>query len=183
MLGGDSGAVEARPDVELVDQAKRGDTEAFAALVRRHQALVLRLAGRFLPQREDAEDVAQEAIAAAYRQLPRFRGEASFGTWLGRIALYKALRLAPRRERTRGGDCEEQAEPATLPCSPETLMVREAVARLPEALKVPLVLRFYEGLNGREIAALLGCRQSTIWTRIYRGLERLRRQLEDGEVR
>lgn len=171
---------DAVSDAELLESARRGDEQAFLCLVRRHEATLLRLAGRFLPGREDAEDAVQEAIVAAYRQLGRFRGEASFSTWIGRITVYTAVRMArrcPGMEECRD-DCPQrpgEADRAT------TLAVRDAVARLPEKQRIAVVLRFYEELNGREIAELTGWRESTVWTRLYSALARLRSELEEGE--
>jgi RNA polymerase sigma-70 factor (ECF subfamily) len=65
----------------------------------------------------------------------------------------------------------------------DAMVVRAAVMRLPEKLRAPVVLRFYEGLEGEEIASLLGCKASTVWTRLYRGLERLRSELGEGDSR
>jgi len=175
-------AMDATTDVDLVRRAQRGDDEAFLALVRRHQAAALRLAGRFLPQREDAEDVVQEAIVAAYRQLPRFRGEATFATWLGRIAVHLALRVNRRRHSAARRGPADSTRYSAEPDAAERLAVREAVAELPERLRVPVVLRFYEGLSGQEIARLIGCRESTVWTRLYNGLRKLREGLTRGEL-
>ena len=61
------------------------------------------------------------------------------------------------------------------------MVVRDAVARLPEKQRIAVVLRFYEGLNGREIAELAGWRESTVYTRLYTALARLRSELEEGE--
>lgn len=173
-------SLDARTDVELLASARCGDEQAFLCLVGRHETALLRLAGRFLQRREDAEDAVQEAIVAAYRQLRRFRGEASFATWIGRITVYTAVRMARRFPRTV--ECRDEclqrsgeADRAT------TLVVRDAVARLPEQQRIAVVLRFYEGLSGREIADLVGCRESTVWTRLYAGLARLRSELEGSE--
>jgi RNA polymerase sigma-70 factor (ECF subfamily) len=173
-------SADAKSDTELVQHAREGQAEAFEALARRHQAGTLRLVGRILPHREDAEDVVQEAIVAAFRQMARFRGEASFATWLGRIALHKAMRVARRGKREVEAGCEDEPESQASEAT-EALVVRQAVARLPERLRVPVVLRFYEGLEGHEIAELLGCRESTVWTRLYRGLQRLREELGGGD--
>ncbi|HEY3397948.1 MAG TPA: RNA polymerase sigma factor [Armatimonadota bacterium] len=158
-----------------------GDDDAFVALARRHQAQVLRLVGRVLPGREDAEDVVQEAIMAAYRQRRAFRHEASFGTWLTRIALRMAVRKSRRNRRQAPLDCEVTSLPAAEQDLSLPLLLGEALRKLPEEFRIPLVLRFYEDLSGAEIAALLGWKQSTVWTRLYRGLEMLRRDLEEGE--
>lgn len=157
-----------------------GDDEAFVAAVHVCQERVLRMVGRFVPVLQDAEDIVQEAILEAYRQLPRFRGEASFDTWLYRIALYKALAVVRRANRrpTTHEDCQTHDADDT----DTALAARAAVARLPTKLRLPVVLRFYEGLSGDEIAQLLGCKQSTVWTRVYRALARLRMELEEDEL-
>jgi RNA polymerase sigma factor (sigma-70 family) len=169
-------------DRELVDQVRGGDDEAFRALVERHQAALLRLAGRFLDRREDAEDVVQETFIAAHGQMDRFRGEASVATWLGRIAIYRAMRLSRRRKRAPEQEYEPAMQSAEEGDPAEALAVREAVGRLPEKLRLPVVLRFWEGLSGKEIAATLGWPQNTVWTRLYRGLERVKRELQGDEA-
>ncbi|MEN6546966.1 MAG: RNA polymerase sigma factor [Armatimonadia bacterium] len=159
-----------------------GDNDAFAALVREYQPMMVRLAGRFVGCREDAEDAVQEAVLAAFQQRRRFRGECSFSTWLGRIAIYQALKLTKRR--TREQDTRDSSDTETSAASAEdAVLVRAAVMGLPEKLRVPVVLRFYEGLDGEEIASLLGCKPSTVWTWLYRGLEKLRRELGEGDGR
>jgi len=170
------------PDAELVQDAKAGAPDAFRALMQRHQAGLLRLVGQFVASREDAEDVVQEAFIAAHRQMGRFRGDASFATWLGRIAIYKALKVARRERRATPLEGNPARQSADEPDRAAAIAVREAVARLPEKLRLPVVLRFWEGLSGKEIAGVLGWKQSTVWTRLYRGLERLRKDLQGVEL-
>jgi RNA polymerase sigma-70 factor (ECF subfamily) len=174
---------EQESDLQLLQKVRAGHTPAFATLVRRHQAALLSLVGSFVSTREDAEDVVQEAFVEAYRQLDRFRGDASFRTWVGRIAIYKAMGLAKRQQLVIGDDreFEDAAQPPTNPA--EAIWVRDAVHDLPEELRLPVVLRFWRDMSGREIAELLDWEQSTVWTRIYRGLEQLRRTLEGEEQR
>jgi len=169
-------------DLDLVRQIKAGDQEAFRVLVQRHQARLLGLVGRFVGSREDAEDVVQEAFIAAYRQLRRFRGDSSFGTWVSRIALYKALEVVRHQKPPTAARYSSDLTIADEPAATDVGEVREAVARLPEKLRLPVVLRFYEALSGSEIAALLGWKQSTVWTRLYRGLDRLRRDLQGDDL-
>lgn len=170
---------EHETDHDLLRAAREGHATAFSELVRRHQAALLNLAGPFVDSREDAEDAVQEAFVEAWRQLDSFREEASFRTWVGRIALYRAMALSkkPRllAEDAPGWDAQgtDGAEVA------DTLAVREAVLALPDDFRLPVVLRFWREMSGREIAELLGWEQSTVWTRIYRGLEQVRRTLEE----
>src|SRR6185503_7901171 len=85
-------------DAELVARARRGDAEAFGELVDRHRAAVYRAAQAALGSANEAEDVAQEAFLAAYRKMDSYRGDASFKTWLLKIAWRQAL---TRRRRLR----------------------------------------------------------------------------------
>ena len=162
----------ARPDDALMQRLRSGDGDAFVEAARPHQAALLRLAGRFVATVEDAEDVVQEAVVEGFRQVRRFRGEASIGTWLGRIVIRKAVRASKRRRPSREVDASEAGSDEA-----ERIAVRNAVARLPAKLRAPVVLRFYEGLDGNEIAELLDRKPSTVWTRLYRGLKRLREDL------
>ncbi len=168
-------------DPQLLNRVRAGDTRAFAVLVRRHQAALLRLVDPLVATPEDAEDVVQEAFLEAYRQRDRFRGDASFRTWVGRIAVFRAMRLAGKRRPVTGDGAalEGMTQPSANPA--ETLAVRDAVAELPDELRVSVVLRYWRELTGREIAEILGWEQSTVWTRIYRGLEQIRRTLEGEE--
>ncbi len=169
------------PEQALLALARGGDTMAFAALARRHQADLLRVTGRFVPTAEDAEDIVQDALVAAWQQLGGFRGGSSLKTWLTRIAVNRALKLA-RRRRVEDTFASTPAGPqAPDPDHAEVLAVRGAVARLPEKLRAPVILRVWEGMSGAEVAEVLGWRQGTVWTRLYRGLEMLRRELEEDE--
>jgi RNA polymerase sigma-70 factor, ECF subfamily len=86
-------------DEALVTATKRGDTQAFEALVLRHRQRVLAVAQRITNNREDAEDVAQESFHKAFLHLDAFQEKSRFSTWLTRIAMNEALMLLRRRCR------------------------------------------------------------------------------------
>src|SRR5512147_1338865 len=86
-------------DRTLVEQAARGDREAFGALVQRHQDRIFNIAYQVVRNREDALDVAQEAFVKAFASLPSFKGESSFTTWIHRIAVNLAIDCLRRRQR------------------------------------------------------------------------------------
>jgi RNA polymerase sigma-70 factor, ECF subfamily len=89
-------------DGQLVKACQRGDSDAFALLVHRHQRLIFNMNLRILQDYEDACEVTQEAFFEAWQQLPSFRGETHFLTWLYRIAYSCCLRQIKRRKRKRG---------------------------------------------------------------------------------
>lgn len=188
------------PDRELVEAWQAGDESAFEALVRRHQRSVFRLIYRMLGSREEAEDVAQEALLNLHRHGRRFRRDARFSTFVYRVAANAALNrrraLGRRRERRRRLAARQAAgdDLPAAPRSPEDAtvggelqqQVQEALAALPPALRAPVVLYDLEGLSYAEIAAVLRVAEGTVKSRIHRGRESLRRALrplvEKGEA-
>src|SRR5580698_6463054 len=100
-------------DGEFVTRARTGDSDAFRTLVERHSRSVFRLAFRMTGNEQDAEDVVQETLLRAYRQLSKFDERASFGTWLYRIATNYALDVLRAQARRR-----EQAPPAEAALDP-----------------------------------------------------------------
>ena len=88
-------------DHELVSRARQGDKQAFDTLVGLHQDRVFALAYRMLGSAEDAADIQQEAFVKAWRSLGKFRGDASFGTWVHRIAVNLCLARKRRKQPER----------------------------------------------------------------------------------
>jgi RNA polymerase sigma-70 factor (ECF subfamily) len=171
---------------ELVAAAKGGDREAFDALVRATYADAYGLALRLTANEEDAKDVVQEAYLRAYRALKRFRGDASFTTWLYRITANCAATHLGKRNRHRHEDLddfevqdtqpdtdpEEQAEAALL-----RGRVSEALEALPPRLRAVVVLRDVYDLPHDAIAAELGISEAAAKVRLHRARLRLRSQL------
>ncbi|MDD5303629.1 MAG: sigma-70 family RNA polymerase sigma factor [Elusimicrobia bacterium] len=168
-------------DGELARRAADGDDGAFAALVRRHAPRVRALCAATLRNEAEAEDAAQEAFLKAHRALGRFSGEASFGTWLHRIAVngcLDRLRAAGRR-RSESLDALLEADGTVLgrvlsePSPAQALEDRDTVARLLARLtpdqRLALTLREAEGMSYEEIAAALSCSLDAVKARLKRG--------------
>jgi RNA polymerase sigma factor (sigma-70 family) len=173
-------------DARLVQRVLAGESGAFEALAARHSGPVAAVARRFVRDPNDLEDVVQETFLRAYRNLRRYRGGAAFRTWLIQIAL-NVCRDQRRTFWSRRVDLSEDpsllSEPSAQDGFSRDLVLRQAlhraIAQLPERLMVPFVLNALEELSGAEIAAVLGCSESTVWTRIYTARKRLRAQLGD----
>ncbi|MEO8228153.1 MAG: sigma-70 family RNA polymerase sigma factor [Chloroflexota bacterium] len=191
--------MEARRAVEAV---LGGDRDAFRVLVERESASVVRTCYRVLGDLHEAEDAAQEAFVIAYRSLAGWRGDGSFGAWLGRIAVRNAVRRAKARrttaridpadpDRLMGSGASEGADRAGLAAlalgigrsnDPAVLSLRAeranalrlAVARLDEPYRETVMLRFYGELSLAEIAAQTGRPIGTVKTHLFRGLAKLR---------
>lgn len=169
------------PDGELARRAADGDDGAFAELVRRHAPRVRALCSSTLRHVEEAEDAAQEAFLKAHRALGRFTGEASFGTWLHRIAVNHCLDLlrAAGRRRSDSLDALLEADSSALaralsePSSAQALEDADTVARLLARLnadqRLALTLREVEGMSYEEIAAAMSCSLDSVKARLKRG--------------
>jgi RNA polymerase sigma-70 factor (ECF subfamily) len=181
------------PDRELVERWRRGELDAFASLVRRHQRRVFGLLLRMLGNREEAEDAAQDTFLNLHRHGHRFRFESRFSTFVYRVAVNAALnrRRSQGRRRARldelaNGQAIGQALPSS-PRGPEDAMgggeVRARVQRclqaLPEALRAPVVLYDIDGLSYGEIAEILQIAEGTVKSRIHRARHALRKDLAD----
>lgn len=174
---------------DLIREAQRGQVAAFERLVERHQAKVYSLALRLCGNRDDAADMAQEALLKAFLSLPNFRGGSSFGTWLYRITTNVCLDEMRRRSRRPQTLGEREELPAYQPCDPapgpelralqheERRALEAAIAALPQDFRVPLVLRDVEGLSYEEIARATGLALGTVKSRIHRARLQLRERL------
>jgi len=187
-------------EVVLVRRAKDGDADAFDQLVIRHQNRVFQLCLWVVGDPDEAADAAQDAFIRAFRFLPKFREEASFGTWIGRIALNVARDAAKRRKRRPApfsailADDETFDPPADVPSTEDDLLrrerqmvVRRALAALPEHHRIIVVLFDMQGASYEDAARILGLPMGTIKSRLNRARAALKaalsahRELFEGE--
>jgi len=189
------GAVRSRPELVtadgggldegcLIERAQRGSTEAFEVLVHRYRDRVYRVAFRLVGDRCTAEDVAQDALVAAWRALPDFRREAAFATWLHAIVLNRARNELTRTHPTGPLPAELPTAPTQQPAdvvqsSFRDRALRAAIRDLPFELRAPLVLRQFEGCSYEEAAAILGVSVSTVRGRIARARRALLISMRD----
>jgi len=190
---------EANAETALVNAARRGDRAAFECLVIPCQSRILRWLTRLSRDRAIAEELLQESLFKAFVSLESFRGEASFSTWLSRIAYNTFLNWQKeQRRRPDQQTLEEDTQPAEDALagwpshseSPETLLwqqelsaeLAKAMASLPEALSQALMLREQEGLSYEEIAQIQAVPIGTVRSRIHRARESLAASLKDMMV-
>jgi RNA polymerase sigma-70 factor (ECF subfamily) len=181
----DTQSAERGPELdERVERARHGDARAYDGLVREHYARVFATAFHLVGNHEDAEDLAQECFVRAHRSLSWYRGTGSFSGWLRRIVVHLVrdrFRAAARRPSTSAGAvldelASERGPAADAGARELQRALREAIDRLPEHLRVALVLRTLEGLDYDAIASATGVTPATARTQVMkarRALERL----------
>lgn len=181
-------------DHTLVTQAKAGDFGAFEQLVDRHERRLYGLTMSILHRREDAEDAVQTAFLQAMEHLGGFREEASFATWITRIATNAALKILRRRkgpERISLDEVTNEDEEGVIP-HPEFIadwrdeptrlfeqkelarILTEAMDNLPEKHRLVFALRDVAGLSIRETAKELGISEANVKVRLLRARLALR---------
>jgi RNA polymerase sigma-70 factor (ECF subfamily) len=181
-------------DGELALALKSGETRAFEELVRRHQGRVYAVAYRVTGNREDALDVAQDALIKAYRRIDAWQPTGSFLPWLLRLTTNQAIDSLRRRKRQRHEQLDETFVPDSehAPIEPSIMdtsqrvraheidaRVREALVVLSENQRTVFVLRHFEGLQLTEIAAEIGCTVGSVKVHLFRALKKLQKELGD----
>ncbi len=183
----------------LVQKAKAGDRDAFAALVSAYEGKIYNLALRYLGNREDAMDASQEVFLRVFRFLPGFQEESGFSTWIYRIGVNVCKDMLAKRTR-RGElplevpDEDEDyrtAEVADSRYDPEAITeqadlrqtLAEAIAQLPQQQREMIVLRDIQGLSYEEIGQVLSLEAGTVKSRLSRARENLRKKLlQSGNI-
>jgi len=178
---------------DLVAQARAGSTDAFGQLVEKYERRIFRLAQRITRNREDAEDMMQNAFVKAYLNLPAFRGDSRFYTWLVRIAVNETL-MGMRRRRSNEVSMDDSThddgplmrdEIEDWGPSPEQhysqhqlqTILGTTIRKLGPTDRMIFQLHDVEGLSTRETAQALGFSISAVKSRVQRARLRLRKSL------
>jgi RNA polymerase sigma-70 factor (ECF subfamily) len=169
--------VDSRTDQQLVAAINDGDAGAFQSLYLRHRDWVARLAMRFTQNHDDAMDVVQETFSYLLRKFPGFQLTASLTTFL--YPAVKHLALAARRKRIRATGGAEQLNDVLAPPEPGATSsppsdLRAVLARLSDAHREVLLMRFVDGLALEEIAQALEVPLGTVKSRLHHALRELR---------
>jgi len=188
-------------DRVLIERAQTGDREAFETLVHRYDRDVLRIALNILHKPEEARDVYQEAFLKVYRNLPRFRFDCSFYTWLYRIVTNTCLdHLRKRNSRPEdqspdpaaylegdtNGDFFDRQQQQGAESDPERRLmgleigqrITTALGRLTPRERMVFEMKHYQGMKLRVIGEALGTTEETVKNSLFRAMRKLRVQLE-----
>jgi len=181
---------EGTPDAVLVVRAILGDLDAFGELASRYRAAVVRVA-RSIVEREDAEDVAQDAFLLAFKALPSIEDPEKFAAWLSVITRHRAQRSLMRERAYRAGRVEfdemllDHVGALARPMLDEKLDVsgnhselNRALENIPADYALVLRLRYLDDMPLKRVSAFLGVPLSTVKWRLHRGKKLLREQVE-----
>ena len=181
-------------ELELVNRARTGDTTAFSTLLRRYEGKIFHLAMNITQNREDAEDVLQEAFLKAYEHLNQFQGNSKFYTWVVRIAVNQALMKLRKRKSDRAVSLDEQIETgedtvvreiAAWDPDPEVqysrdelrVILNDAIGDLAPIYRTVFTLRDVNGLSTEETAEALDLSIPAVKSRLLRARLQLRDRL------
>lgn len=181
--------MDTQADVALIAACQQGDAQAFSVVFDIYKDRIYALCRHMAGNAEDAEDLAQETFVAAFQSIRSFRAEATFGTWLYRIAANRCLnRLRQHRPEFHSFEAlnETDATPPASGLTPEDLIVRKelnrrleaAVAALPESLRLVFVLDTLEGLRYKDIADIVACSEDAVKMRVHRARKQVRDRIQ-----
>ncbi len=179
-------------DEQLMLQSQKGSLASFELLIQRWDKRMLNYFFRCVGVSVEAEDLRQELFLRIYVKRKSFKGNRPFSPWIYRIATNLVIDKVSRKRNPDMCPMEELTGSLSEAC-PDSLttnsrsaaengelsrIVREALRRIPGKERIALVMRHFENLNFKEIAEVLGAPESTIKTRVYRGLSALRKELK-----
>ena len=166
-------------DRDLVQRARRGDVEGYNLLVSRWEKRLYNYLLRLVGDREDAMDLTQEVFLKAYQNLGKLEDAGRFGPWLFRIAHNEAFSLLRRRRPESDAESELPQEALSYRMYPVemSLAVERALNSLSPEQREAVILKIYQGWKFEEMAEALDCPVSTIKSRVYTALDRLKEML------
>lgn len=186
-------------DSALVTRFLNGDIQAFNTLVWRWEKPLLNFIWRQVGDQETAKDLTQTALIRIYKQLPKLKDADRFSSWAYRIAINLCKDEFKRRKRRKTTSLDEMtlheqdrriyAAQHTAPRTPESLLHQDqlghileaSLQKLPEAQRVVVIMKQYQGLKFTEISDILKEPVNTVKSRLYYGLKAMRRHLEASE--
>ncbi len=186
------------PSEELMAMIARGDEEAFEILVNRHQTSILNLVYRFIGDRTQAKDLAQEVFLKVWQSAQNYEPKAKFTTWIYRITAnlcFNELKSARRKKWFSFNRSDEDGEHTfeetladSAPSAEDLLLEKErsrqisdALQSLPDNQRMALVLKRYDDLSYQEIAQIIGCSVSAVESLLVRAKRTLQEKMKNFE--
>lgn len=171
---------------ELIQRCRKGDREAYYEVYHLYKRSMFNACYRILNSTEEAEDVLQESFVSAFKNLEHYRGESTFGAWLKKIVINKAITQVKRKKMERFPEDERfdvKEEEAVdvfegFPCSVE--QVKNSMQKLPDGYRMVLSLYLLEGYDHGEIGEILEITESTSKSQFNRAKKKLKELIKEG---
>lgn len=180
--------MEQRPDLDLINEVRNGNRQAFTELMRRYQQRVYWTARRIVGDHEEADDIAQETFVKAYLALGDFRGDSSFFTWLYRIAVNLSLNVVRKRQvlgYLRQSEIINRILPAPedpqkeLEFAETQTRLDRAIGRLPEKQRAVFIMRYYDEMSYEEISRVLKTSVGGLKANYFHALRKVQEDMND----
>jgi RNA polymerase sigma factor (sigma-70 family) len=167
---------------ELINRCLAGDQEAHYKLYKLYSRAMYNVGYRITGNEEDAEDVLQESFVSAFRNLSSYRADASFGSWIKRIVVNKAINVLKKRKfemmpEDREIDFAEESDPEEYLPMLSVERVKQAIEQLPDGYRSVLSLYLLEGYDHQEISEIMGISESTSKSQLNRAKNKLKELL------
>ena len=171
----------------LVDQVKKGNTNAFRFIVANHQKLVAHIVGRIVVDQDEIQDVCQEVFIKVYQQINEFRGESRFSTWIASIAYHQCLNHLRKKRRLNEITYDEDASVNYLKADTTTeqiiennetkRLLKQVVESLPLAYRTVITLFYLDEFSYTEIEQITGMPEGTVKSNLFRARAILKEKL------
>ncbi len=173
---------------DIIQRCRQGDKGAYHQLYTLYKRSMYNACFRIVNSKEEAEDVLQDSFVSAFRNMGHYRGDSTFGAWLKRIVVNRAITQVKKKKMERfpqddRWDVKEELETDVFegfPCTVE--QVNAAIQRLPDGYRMVLSLYLLEGYDHGEIGEILGISESTSKSQFNRSKKKLKELLQGGEL-
>jgi RNA polymerase sigma-70 factor (ECF subfamily) len=194
--GADPEALPKEEERRLLAEAQQGHVASYDRLVQEYYSKIYGLVYNMTSNKEDTEDLLQEIFLKAYQSLPRFKGKASFYTWIYRIAINRTINFIKRRKRRQTMSLDQvdgaiERDPDYVELSSRKSPIRDvninelqeklnkALLTLSEKHRTVVVLHDIQGIPHQEIAQMLKCSEGTVRSRLFYARQRLQSELAE----
>lgn len=181
-----------QPDQYYINETLAGDVNAFSFLVKKYENMVFTIASKMMANREEAEDVAQEAFIKSFKSLARFKGDAKFSTWLYRISYNHCLDKLKERKRYFHSDVIDEIIEnhqdteidvfQKMELEERKEIIQKTLKELNEDEQVIMTLYYFEELSLKEISEIIAINPNNIKIKLYRSRNKLVSLLKDSEA-
>jgi RNA polymerase sigma-70 factor (ECF subfamily) len=176
--------LEADEDERLIADFKSGDMASFDLLVKKYQRRIYYLALRYVKNEADAQDVAQRAFVQAFQRVRSLRRDASFRTWVYKIAVNLSINaLRDSQRRSRPPPLEIEPEAVSMTVAEDGANLRRALERLPPKQRMVVELRVFEDLSFKEVGRIVDSSEDSAKVNYHHALKRLRSIMQEGGQR